>query len=150
MMSQQQNQTANYTSASQGNEIYNNFKEGYSVRYPGDWHVLFDNIVKGSREFEVNTFNDPKYSILDTSNFAAIMHTIYKDDGVKFTGNLGEIQIDGESAKTFSYSEDNKETMVAAIMHNNIGYVFKYNTLKENFDTDTDTMIRFLASIKFL
>ena len=37
-------------------------------------------------------------------------------------------------------------------MHNNIGYVFKYETLKENFDndTDTDTMIQFLSSIKFL
>jgi hypothetical protein len=150
MMSQQENQTANATSTSQGYEVYNDISGGYSVRYPSDWHVRGGNIIKGTREFSVNAFSDPKFSILDTSNFGATMHDLYKDDGVKFTGNLGEIQIDGEPARTFSYSEDNKETMVAAIMHNNTGYLFKYETLKENFDSDTDTMIQFLSSIKFL
>jgi hypothetical protein len=61
-----------------------------------------------------------------------------------------QIDIDGNPAGTFSYCEGDNEIMVAALMHNDIGYLFAYQTQKLNFDQDTDTMIRFFGSIKFL
>ena len=102
--------------------------------------------MKGTREFSIQIFNDSKYSILDTP--IHIMRDVYKDDhGV--TGNLGQINIDQESADTFSYTQDNKEIMAAALMHNSIPYLFKYETLKQNFDKDTDTMLKFFGSVEF-
>ncbi len=66
------------------------------------------------------------------------------------SGNLGQINIDQEAANTFSYTQGNKETMVAALIHNSIPFLFKYETLKQNFDKDTYTMLEFLGSVKFL
>ena len=40
--------------------------------------------------------------------------------------------------------------MAAALMHNSVGYVFKYETLKKNFDKDTNTALDFFGSIRFL
>jgi len=63
---------------------------------------------------------------------------------------LSNLNIGDEPALSFSYSQDNKETMVTALIHNNVGYIFKYTTMKENFDGDTDDMAKFLAAVKFL
>ena len=102
---QKQNQTS-INDSSIGYQTYNDSGRGYSVQYPSDWHVLFSNLVKGTREFSLNIFNDPKYSILDTDNFADIMSDIYREeDGNKITGNLGHIDTDGNPARTFSYSQ---------------------------------------------
>jgi hypothetical protein len=125
-------------------ETYTNNHLGYSVEYPNDWQVLFGDIVKGTREFTVQLYNDSRLSLLDTDDFAEIILEGYQEDNdVEGTGNFGEINIDGESAKTFSYTENNKETMVAALMHENVPYLFKYETLEENFERDADTMLRF-------
>jgi hypothetical protein len=50
----------------------------------------------------------------------------------------------------FFYSKDNEEIMTTVLIHNNLGYAFKYTTLKQNFDADYDTMTSFLASVKFV
>lgn len=132
-------------------QVYNDDNNGYSVEYPSDWHVLSGDLVKGTREFSATTFSDPKYAVLDTDNFADIMTDIYREeDGNKITGGFGQIQIDRNPARTFSYSHGDEEFMVAMLMHNNIGYLFKYQTHKQNFDQDTDTMLRFFGTIKFL
>jgi hypothetical protein len=150
-----QNQTLmNQTSingSSTGFQIYNDDNKGYSIEYPSDWHIVFDNLAKGSREFGATIFSDPKYAILNTDNFADIMTDIYREeDGNKITGGFGTIDIDGNPARTFSYSHGDEEFMVEMLMHNDIGYSFKYQTQKVNFDKDTDMMIRFFGSIKFL
>lgn len=56
-------------------------------------------------------------------------------DGVKITDNLGQINLgdDDESALTYSYTQDGNEIMTAVLMHSNMAYTFKYETLKENF-----------------
>jgi hypothetical protein len=41
---------------------------------------------------------------------------------------LGQLNIGNEPASSFSYSQGDKEFMVVALMHNNIGYVFEYGT----------------------
>jgi hypothetical protein len=145
------NQTSSINGSIIGYQTYNDYNKGYSVEYPSDWHLLFGNLVKGTRQFNPTIFSDPKYAILDTDNFADIMHEIYsEDDGNKITGGFGQIDIDGNPARTFSYSHGDEEFMVAILMHNDIGYLFKYQTQKQNFDQDTDMMIRFFGSIKFL
>lgn len=132
-------------------QVYNDDNKGYSVEYPSDWHIVFDYLAKGAREFSATVFSDPKYAILDTDNFADIMTDIYsEEDGNKITGGFGQIDIDGNPARTFSYSHGDEEFMVAMLMHNDIGYLFKYQTQKQNFGQDTDMMIRFFGSIKFL
>lgn len=103
------------------------------------------------REFTAQLDNDSRLSLLDTNDFAQIILEVYQEDkNFKVTDNFGEINIDDESAHTFSYSENNKETMVVALVHEKVPYVFKYQTLKENFDRDADIMLRFFSSVKFL
>jgi hypothetical protein len=63
---------------------------------------------------------------------------------------LGQLNIGDESAMSFSYSQGKSESMVVALMRNNIGYVFEYTTLKDNFEKDFDSMMHFLARIKFI
>ena len=69
----------------------------------------------------------------------------------KITDELAEINIDDEPALSFSYSYGSREIMATALIHNNLGYLFKYETLKENSDDENeiDTMTRFLATIRF-
>lgn len=79
-------------------------------------------------------------------------------EGVIITDNLGRINVDEEPALSFTYSKDTYETMATShskdtyetmatvLIHNNLGYAFKYTSLKDN---DFDTMTRFHASIKF-
>jgi hypothetical protein len=140
-------------------KTFTNAKFGISMKYPSDWTfvpeeedlVLFGDIVKGTREFTVQLDNDSRLSLLDTDDFAKIILEVYQEDNdVKVTNNFGEINIDGEPAKTFSYSENDKEIMVAALMHENIPFLFKYETLEENFEKDTDTMMHFFSSVRFL
>lgn len=132
-------------------ETYTNYDLGYSVEYPSDWQVLHGDIVKGTREFTAQLDNDSRLALLDTKDFAQIILEVYQEDkNFKVTDNFGEINIDDESAHTFSYSENNKETMVVALVHENVPYLFKYQTLKENFDKDADIMMRFFSSVKFL
>jgi hypothetical protein len=75
------------------------------------------------------------------------MTDIYREeDGNKITRGFGTIDIDGNPARTFSYSHGDDEFMVEMLMHNDIGYSFKYQTQKVNFDKDTDmTTIKFLS-----
>jgi hypothetical protein len=145
------NQTSSINGSIIGYQTYNDDNKGYSVEYPSDWHIVFGDLAKGSREFSATIFSYPKYAILDTDNFANIMTDIYREeDGNKITNGFGQIDIDGNPARTFSYSHGDEEFMVAMLMHNDIGYLFKYQTQEQNFDQDTDTMIRFFGSIKFL
>ncbi len=39
--------------------------------------------------------------------------------------------------------------MATALIHNNVGYVFKYETLKDNFDSEFESMTHLLGTIKF-
>ena len=74
---------------------------------------------------------------------------VHKENGAKVTDDLGQINIGDEPAYYFSYTEDNKQIGVAALLHNNVGYEFEYETLKENFDADSDIMYHLLGSVKF-
>ena len=62
---------------------------------------------------------------------------------------MAELNIDDEPALSFSYSYGDREVMATALIHNNVGYLFKYETLKENFDSDIDLMTRYLGTIRF-
>lgn len=133
-------------------ETHNDYEYGYSVEYPSDWHVGgYDHkIFKGTREFTIWVIDNPKFALLDTNNFGQITYEVDKErDGVKITDTPGRVNIDGEPALTYSYTEDDNEIMTMALMHNSVAYTFKYETLKENFEKDSDTMLHFFASIKF-
>jgi hypothetical protein len=147
-----QNQTLDSVTAETTYRTHNDNSKAFSVEYPTDWHVSQDgqNIFKGTREFKISTYDDPKYSVLDTNSFGNIIFDIHKDDdGVKITDNLGQLNIGDEPASAFSYSQLGKEFMVVALMHNNVGYVFEYGTLRENSDKDFDTKMHFFGTIRF-
>jgi hypothetical protein len=146
----QQNQTSDSVTGETAYTTHNDYSRGFTVEYPTDWHISGDKIFKGTREFTTSTYDDPKYSVLDTDSFGSIMFDIFKEkDGVKITGDVGQFMIGNEPALTFTYSELDKEHRVVALMHNNVGYVFDYGTLKENFDKDFDTMMHFIGTIRF-
>lgn len=129
------------------------YTNGFSVEYPSDWHVSDSTIYKGTREFSLTVFDEPMYALLDTDGFASTYFDSYKDmDGVVITDSLAGINLgtNDEPALTFSYSKGYYENMATLLIHNNVGYVFKYTTLKQNSDADFDTMTHFLASIRFL
>jgi hypothetical protein len=108
-----------------------------------------DLLSSGTREFTVSTYDDPRYSVLDTNSFGNIIFDVWKDkDGAKITDNLGQLNIGDEPASSFSYSQLGKEHMVVALIHNNVGYVFEYDTLKENFEKDFDTMMHFIGTLR--
>lgn len=147
-----QNQTLDSVTGVTTYTTHNDYSRGFTVEYPTDWHVnrYGDTIFKGTREFKATAYQDPKYSVLDTSSFGSIMFDIFKEkDGVKITGDVGQFMIGNEPALTFTYSELDKEHRVVALMHNNVGYVFDYGTLKENFDKDFDTMMHFIGTLRF-
>jgi len=145
-----QNQTLDSLTGETTYTTHNDYSRGFSVQYPTDWHVSGDKIFKGTREFTTSKYGDPKYSVLDTNSFGSIMFDIFKEkDGAKITDDLGQFMIGNEPALTFTYSELDKEHRVVALMHNNVGYVFDYGTLKENFDKDFDTMMHFIGTLRF-
>lgn len=148
----QQNQILDSINGETTYTTYNDYLNGFTVEYPTDWHPSHDGktIFKGTREFKISTYDDPKYSVLDTNNFGSIIFDVWKDkDGAKITDNLGQLNIGDEPATSFSYSLLGKEFMVVALMHNNIGFVFEYGTLKQNFDKDFDTMMHFFGTLRF-
>jgi hypothetical protein len=147
----QQNQTLDSVT---GETTYTTHKHanGFTVDYPTDWHPSSDGdkIFRGTREFKMSIYDDPKYSVLDTNSFGSIIFDIHKDDdGVKITDNLGQLNIGDEPALAFSYSQLGKEFMVVALIHNNVGYEFEYGTLKQNFDKDFDIMMHFFGTLRF-
>jgi hypothetical protein len=146
----QPNQTLDSTTGEATYTTHNDYSNGFTVEYPSDWHVSSDGkkIFKGTREFAVSSFDDPKYSVMDTNSFGSIWFDIKKDEeGVKITDNLGQLTIGDEPAISFSYSQLENEFMVVALMHNSVPYVFEYGTLKENFDKDFDTMMHFFGTL---
>jgi hypothetical protein len=146
-----QNQTLDSVTGEPTYTTHNDYSNGFIVEYPTDWHVSGDGkkIFKGTREFTISTYDDPKYSVMDTDSFGSIWLDIKKDEqGVKITDNLGQLMIGNEPAISFSYSQLGREFMVVALMHNNVPYVFEYRTLKENFDKDFDTMMHFFGTIR--
>ncbi len=146
-----QNQTLDSVTGEATYTTHNDYSKGFTVEYPTDWHVSSDGekIFKGTREFTISTYDDPKYSVIDTNSFGNIIFDVWKDrDGAKITDNLGLLNIGDEPAASFSYSQLGKEFMVVALMHNNVGYVFEYGTLKENFDKDFDTMMHFIGTLR--
>jgi len=146
----QQNQTLDSVTGETAYTTHNDNSRGFTVEYPSDWHISGDKIFKGTREFTTSKYDDPKYSVLDTNSFGSIVFDNKKEeDGVKITGNLGQLMIGNEPALSFSYSELDKENMVVALMHNNVAYVFDYGTLKKNFDKDLDTMLHFIGTLRF-
>ena len=147
----QQNQTSNNTNMQATKLLYVDNKTGYSLEYPSDWHQIGSDILTGTREFSSDIYDDPKFSLADTPVFADAMIDIYLDEhNAKIIEKPSKIIIGGEPAVLFSYSQDEKATMAAALMHNSVGYVFKYETLKKNFDKDTNTALDFFGSIRFL
>jgi hypothetical protein len=147
----EQNQSLDSVTGETTYSTHNDSSRGFSVEYPTDWHASSDGkkILKGTREFTIDTYDDPKYSVLDTNSFGSIIFDVWKDkDGAKITDNLGQLNIGDEPASSFSYSQLGKEFMVVALMHNNVGYVFEYGTLKENFDKDFDTMMHFIGTLR--
>lgn len=149
----EQNQTSSSVTRPITYESYNDYANGVSVEYPSDWHVsdFGGEIFKGTREFTISASDDPRYSLLDTYNFGQISFEVDEErDGVKITETPGRVNIDGEPAFTYSYIEDGNEIMTMALMHNSIAYTFKYETLKENFDKDSDIRLHFFGTIKFL
>lgn len=151
----QQNSMSNSTGDTTTYLTYPDYANGYGVEYPSDWHVSeflgLHSIYKGTREFSIDIFDEPTYALINTEAFGDTYFDSYGEmDGVTITDSLARIQIGDEPALTFSYSKDDDEVMTAVLIHNNVGYAFKYTTLKQNFDGDYDTMTRFLASVKFL
>jgi len=147
----QQNQTLESVTGSTTYTTHNDYSNGLTVQYPTDWHVSYDGgkIFKGTREFKITAHDNPKVSVLDTNSFGDIIFEVQRDnDGIKITDKLGRLNIDGEPALSFSYSEGDKEYRDVVLMHNNIGYVFEYGTLKENFDKDFDTMMHFFGTLR--
>lgn len=134
------------------------YANGFSVEYPSDWNLGNVSggdmtISKGTREFSLTILDEPMYALIDTDGFASTYFDTYKDmDGVVITDSLARINLgtNDEPALTFSYSKDYYENMVTLLIHNNVGYVFKYTTLKQNSDADSDINYHFLASAKFL
>ena len=148
----QQNQTLDSVTGEATYTTHNDFSRGFTVEYPTNWHISSagEKIFKGTREFKISTYDEPTYSVLDTNSFGNIIFDIHKeDDGTEITDNLGLLNIGDEPAASFSYSKLGKEFMVVALMHNNVGYVFEYGTLKENFDKDFDTMMHFIGTLRF-
>jgi hypothetical protein len=147
----QQNQTLDSVTGETTYTTHDDYSNGFTVEYPTDWQVSYDGdkIFKGTREFATSIYDDPKYSVLDTNTFGSIIFDNKKDeDGIKITDDLGQLMIGNEPALSFSYSELDKEHMVVALMHNNVGYVFDYGTLNENFDKDFDTMMHFIGTLR--
>jgi hypothetical protein len=147
----QQNQTLDSVTGETSYTTHYNYSNSFTVDYPTDWHLSHDGkkIFKETREFKMSKYDDPIYSVLDTISFGSIFFDNKKDeDGVKITDNLAQLFIGHEPALTFTYSKLGKEFMVVALMHNNVGYVFEYGTLKENFDKDFDTMMQFIGTLR--
>ena len=91
---------------------HNDYSNGFTVQYPTDWHPSHDGkkIFKDTREFKIFTYDDPKYSVLDTNRFGNIIFDIHKEeDGTEITDNLGLLNIGDEPATSFSYSLLGKE-----------------------------------------
>ena len=149
----QQNQTSNNTEL-QGPKSFVDNEYGISFVYPGDWYQNTHSVAKGTREFSSDIYEAPKFSkflLLGTPGFGKMWFDVLKDEpNVKVIDEPGSIFIGGEPAVSFSYSEGQKATMVAALLHNNIGYVFQYKTQKENFDKDMNIALDLFGSIKFL
>ena len=147
----QQNQTSNNTNMQATKLLYVDNKTGYSLKYPSDWHQIGSDILKGTREFSSDIYDDPKFSLAGTPVFADAMIDVYLDEHNATTiEKPSKIIIGGEPAVLFSYSQDEKVTMAVALMHNSIGYVLRYETLKKNFDKDTNIALDFFGSIRFL
>ena len=146
----QQNQTSNTTNV-QATKSYVDDENGFSLDYPSDWHQLGSSIFKGTREFSLLKLSDPKFLLFGTLEFGRTWFEIREvESHVKVIDKPRNILIGGEPAVLFSYSKDEKATMVAALMHNNTGYVFEYKTQKENLDKDIITALDIFGSIRFL
>lgn len=144
-----QNQTLDSVTGEETYAIHNDYSNGFTVEYPTNWHVSGNKIFKGTRDFTISTYDDPKYSVMDTNSFGDIVFDVWKEKGgAKITENLGQLMIGDEPALSFSYSQGVKESRVVVLMHNNVGYVFEYATLKENFDKDFDTMMHFIGTLR--
>jgi hypothetical protein len=139
------------------------YTNGFSVEFPSDWNLAGSSsfssigndlmIYKGTRQFTLNIYNGSEYYLMDTDSFGSVYFDSYKEmDGIVITDSLARINlgVNDEAALTFSYSRGYYENMVTLLIHNNIGYAFKYTTLKQNSDTDFDTMMHLVASIRFL
>jgi hypothetical protein len=90
---------------------------------------LTGTLVKVERSSKAQGNLQHVHSVLDTNSFGNIIFDVWKDkDEAKITDNLGQLNIGNEPASSFSCSQGDKEFMVVALMHNNIGYVFEYGT----------------------
>ena len=145
----QQNQASNASDTD--THFYIDSKNQFRLDYPADWHQKGSSVVKGTREFSPLIISDPKFSLLDTSNFGDILFDSRTDEkNVKVIDKPGSILIGGEPAISFSYTEDEKTIIVAGLIHKGAAYVFRFETLKENFEKDMNTAMDLFGSIKFL
>ena len=115
------------------------------VDVPDSFEEYCDTVVGADEDDEID-----RYDYEDYRKRADIIFDVWKEkDGAKITDNLGQLNIGDEPALSFSYSLLGEEFMVVALMHNNVGYVFEYGTLKQNFDKDFDTMMDFFGTLRF-
>ena len=131
--------------------VHTNYKYGFEFKFPTVWKINDDTtrFYSGDREFTYTTFDVPP-RLRNSQNFSsALFESHEKSDRIKIIRNLSQINIDGQTAFSFSFSELKKETMVVTL-YKNSGYVFKYSTLKENFNKDFGIMMYFFSTIKFL
>jgi len=105
---------------------------------------------KVTRNFEVLIQEHSYLSSIDSMEFGDTLYEIYDErDGIKMVEPLTSLNIDEKPASTFGYSDGIYQTQVVSMIHNNLGYEFKYSTLKDNFENDSDLMKYLFNSIKF-
>jgi len=62
----------------------------------------------------------------------------------------GEYEIDGIKTSPFQYLDSNSKVQVVGIIHNDQWYIFKYKTLKDDFEDDKGIMTKIFNSIRLL
>jgi hypothetical protein len=140
--------------AKQNYETYYDSSNRFVIDYPSKWKVDKGlnklEVYEGTRNFEVLIQEHTYLSTIDSIEFGDTLYEIYDErDGIKMVKSLTSLNIDEKPASTFGYSDGIYQTQVVSMIHNNLGYEFKYSTLKDNFENDSDLMKYLFNSIKF-
>lgn len=140
--------------AKQNYETYYDSAKSFVIDYPSKWEIDKGlnklEFYQGTRNFEVMIKEHPYLSSIDSMEFGDTLYEIYDGrDDIKMVEPLTNLDIDEKPASTFGYSDGIYQTQVVSMIHNNLGYEFKYSTLKDNFEKDSDLMNYLFNSIKF-
>ena len=140
--------------AKENYETYYDSANRFVIDYPSKWEIDQGlnklEFYKGTRNFEVLIQEHSYLSSIDSMEFGDTLYEIYDQrDGIKMVEPLTSLNIDEKPASTFGYSDGIYQTKVVSMIQNNLGYEFKYSTLKDNFEKDSDLMNYLFSSIKF-